>query len=61
MLWVLEVGVPLRWHFTPCFVKADIARDMALNPLDEFDAFARAWSDVHGFHRQTLRQLDDIR
>ncbi|CAK9057037.1 Uncharacterized protein SCF082_LOCUS30667, partial [Durusdinium trenchii] len=38
------------------FLRADIARDMALNPLDEFDAFARAWSDVHGFHRQTLRR-----
>eukprot|EP00913_Durusdinium_trenchii_P008705 g8177.t1 len=46
------------------FLRADIARDMALNPLDEFDAFARAWSDVHGFHRQTLRrwvfELDEV-
>ena len=44
--------------FTSCFFEADIARDMALNPLDEFDAFA---SDVHGFHRQTFRHLADIR
>ena len=46
------------------FLRADIARLMSLDPLDEFDAFSRAWADVHGFHRATLRrwvfELDEL-
>ena len=46
------------------FLRADIAKDMAIEALDEFDAFARAWIDVHGIHRTVLRrwffELDEV-